>query len=336
MMRRWILKADATDLGGLVMEDVPLPEPGPGEVRMRVRAVSLNFRDQIVLKDPHWRTAGRDLVPISDGAGEIDAVGEGVSDWKIGDRVTALQFRDWRSGPPRLDMGMGLGALDDDGMLSEYLVLPAQRVARMPESLGFAEASTLPIAGVTAWNALYGDHPIGPGSKVLVLGTGGVALFALLLARAAGAEVFATSSHDDKLDRLKGLGVAGGINYRTHPEWGQAVLELTGGVDKVVDSVGMVNQSLMAVSPGGEVALFGLMASDGPPNPMLLLGKSVNLRGIVVGNAQAYGELVDAVDRHGIKPPLDDRFRFKFEDAKEAYGAQSSPDLFGKIVIDVA
>ena len=333
-MRRWILKAGTSDLDGMVIEEVPVPEPGPGEVRIRVHAVSLNFRDQIVLKDPHWRLPDHDLVPISDGAGEIDAVGPGVTEWSVGDKVVGLMFKDWVEGPPHQGIGMGLGSLAEDGMLAEYVVLPAARVAKAPASLDMAEASTLPCAGVTAWTGLYGDRPVKAGDKVLVLGCGGVSLFALMLAKAAGAEVTATSSQDDKLERLKALGASNLVNYKTTPEWGQAVLEKTGGVDKVIDSVGFLNQSLMAVRPGGEVAIMGLMASDGAPNPALLMAKAVSVRGVVVGNAKAYEALAAAVDEHKIKPPIHQRFGF--EDAKAALQAQSSPDLFGKLVIDVA
>lgn len=332
-MRRWILKAGATDLDGLFLEDAPMPEPGPGEVRIRVHAVSLNYRDQFVLKDLNWRSPNRDLVPVADGAGEIDAIGSGVDTWAVGDRVTELYFRDWIQGPPHANMGMGLGSLDEDGMLSEYVVLPAKRVARAPASLGYAEASTLPCAALTAWSALYGDHPIGPDSKVLVLGTGGVSLFALVLARAAGAQVFATSSQDAKHQRLVSLGASDVVNYRDIPDWGKAVFEQTGGVDKVVDAAGTLNQSLAAIRAGGEVAIMGLMTSDGPPNPALLMGKCATVRGTAVGNAEAYEALVQAIDTHKIRPPIDRSFRF--EDAKAAYQAQSSPELFGKIVIEL-
>ena len=335
-MKQWILKQGVYDLHGLTMVDAAMPEPGPGEVRVRVRAVSLNFRDQIVLKDAHWRVPDHDLVPVSDGAGEIDALGEGVEGWAVGDMAVGLSFKNWLDGPPSFANGMGVGALNDDGVLAEYVVLPVTQIVKAPRGYSFAEAATLPIAAVTAWNALYGDRPIGPDSKVLVLGTGGVALYALQFAQAAGAHVVATSSQDAKLERLKALGATTTINYRSHPEWGQAVLEATGGVDKVVDSVGMLNHSLTAVAPLGEIALFGMMGSDGPPNPMLWLGKSISIRGIVVGNARQYGDLLAAIEQHDIHPPLDDHFRFAFENAPAAYEAQSSPDLFGKIVIDVA
>lgn len=336
-MRRWILKAGTTDLEGLVLEDAPMPEPGPNEVRIRVRAVSLNYRDQLVLGGRFARLPDRDLVPISDGAGEIDAVGSSVKTWVIGDRVTNLFFQGWHDGQPNASLGFGLGGLNEDGMLTEYIVLPALRVARAPASLDYAETATLPCAAVTAWNALYGDHPIGQDSKVLVLGSGGVSLFATLLARAAGATVIATSSQDTKLKRLIALGASDGVNYRDIPDWGKAVFERTGGVNKVVNTVGTstLNQSLEALTFGGEVALIGLMAFDDSSSGFgALMGKSATVRGIAVGSTQMYEALAQTIDTHKVRPPIDRRFRF--EDVKDAYRAQSSPELFGKIVIDLS
>ena len=335
-MRRWILKAGATELDGLVLEDAPMPEPKAGEVRIRIHAVSLNYRDQFILKEQFGsRLPNRDLVPISDGAGEIDAIGSGVTTWAIGDRVTGLYFA-WLGGTPKAEISFGLGSLNEDGMLSEYVVLPADRVVRAPESLDYAEAATLPCAALTAWNAVFGDHPVGSDSKVLVLGSGGVSLFAMLFARAVGAQVFATSSQDTKLKRWMELGASDGVNYRDNPEWGKAIFEQTGGVDKVIDAAGTgtLNQSLAALGYRGEVALIGLMTfADAPPEFGLLMAKSATVRGIAVGNAQMYEAMVQAIDTHKIRPPIDRRFRF--EDAKDAYLAQSSPELFGKIVIDL-
>jgi NADPH:quinone reductase-like Zn-dependent oxidoreductase len=335
MMRRWVLKAGKTDLDGLVLEDAPIPEPKAGEVRIRIHAVSLNYRDQIVLKGEFGTRLDRDLVPNSDGAGEIDAIGAGVTTWAVGDRVTGLYFA-WLSGVPSSEYSFGLGSLSQDGMLAEYVVLPVGRVVRAPASLDYAEASTLPCAALTAWNAIHGDRPVGSGSKVLVLGSGGVSLFAMLFARAAGAQVISTSSQDAKLKRWRELGVSEGINYRDTPEWGKAVFDRFSGVNKVVDAAGTgtLNQSLAALSYGGEVALIGLMTfDDGPLDFGSLMSKSATIRGISVGNAEMYEAMVQAIDTHKIRPPIERRFRF--EDAKDAYRAQSSPELFGKIVIDV-
>lgn len=336
-MRRWMLKTGVTDIDGLIIEDVPMPVPGPNEVRLRMHAVSLNYRDQFVLTDEAvWRVPGRDIVPVSDGAGEVDAVGPGVETWTVGDRVTPLYFRDWASGLPTSDPGRGLGSLDEDGLLSEYVVLPASRLTRAPENLDFAEAATLPCAGLTAWSALKGDRPIGPDSSVLVLGTGGVSLMTLSLARATGARVIATTSQDARRQPLEALGVSDVVNYRDTPEWGQAIFDRFGGVDRVVNSVGAseMTQSLTAVRRGGEVSLLGLFSIAGETmDPMQVIFKGAVIRAIAVGNAEDHAELVRFIDAHDVKPPIGRRFRF--EDAKAAYRAQAASDVLGKIVIDI-
>ncbi len=332
-MKRWILKAGVTDIDALALEDAPLPEPGPGEVRIRVHAVSLNARDTMILQGVFGRLPGRDLVPISDGAGEIDAVGPGVRTWAVGDKVTSLYF-EWLSGPPKPSFGTGLGSDKEDGMLTEYVVLPATRLTRAPASLDSAQASTLPCAALTAWNALFADHPIQIGSKVLVIGTGGVSLFALILAHAAGAQVFATTSRDSNRERLLELGASDVVNYKTDPDWGKTIFEKTGGVDKVVDAAGTINESLEALGYGGEVVLMGLKTtSDGPPPAFLMMGKNAIIRGTSVGSAEMFAALAQSIDANRLKPPIDRRFRF--EDAKDAYRAQAAPETFGKIVIDL-
>lgn len=336
-MRRWMLKAGVTDIDDMVLEDVAMPVPGPGQVRVRIQAVSLNFRDQLVLTDPTWRIPGRDIVPVSDGAGEIDAIGPEVDAWSVGDRVTPLYFRDWFSGPPTGDPGRGLGSLGEDGLLAEYVVLPAGRLIRAPESLDAAGAATLPCAGLTAWSALKGDQPIGPGSLVLVLGTGGVSLMAAVLAQAAGAQVIATTSRDANRAFLETLGVSDIVNYRESPNWGAVVFDRLGGVDRVVNSVGTSEMaaSLTALRRGGEVSLLGLRSMESAPmDAAMLLAKGAVVRMIGVGSAESHAEMVQFVDAHEVKPPIGRQFRF--EDAKDAYRAQVSPDVIGKIVIDVS
>ena len=333
-MRRWILKAGATELDGLIQEETATPKPGPGEVLVRVRAVSLNRRDQMTLDGQYGRVEGRDLVPLSDGAGEIEAVGTGVDMWAVGDRVVSVYLRKWVYGPPHLDVGLGLGAGDEDGMLAEQVVLAADRVVRMPATLDFAEAATLPCAGLTAWNAVHGAVPAGPGSRVLILGSGGVSLFAFLFARAAGAIVAATTGAPAKADRLRAMGVSDVVNYRDIVEWGAAIFERTGGVDKVVDvgGVGSLNQALAAIRPGGEIATMGFMAQGGDvPDPMLLIGKAANIRGVGVGSVEMFGAMARAIDDMGLKPLVGERF--SFDQAREAYQAQQSPEMFGKIVL---
>ena len=334
-MRRWTMKAGRTDLDGLILQTVPTPEPGPGEVRVRVQAVSLNQRDLIVLGTPELRASGADLIPVADGAGIIDAVGAGVTNWSVGDRVMSLYFRGRRSGPPTADMGFGPGSGDIDGFLAEQVVLPADVVLRAPESLTSDEAATLPCAGVTAWTALQLAHPVGPEDRVLTVGTGGVSLIAAVLARALGAEVFATTSRDDKRAPLEALGVAGVVNYADTPDWGRAVADLTGGVDKVVNAAGLgsVNQSIDALKPGGEVAVMGLFTQGDALDPMQFLAKAVNVRGVAVGSAEDQRALAVFVDTHGVKPPIG--ARFTFDQARDAFEALRSGVVFGKIVIAI-
>ena len=336
-MQRWILGPGVTDAGGLLLEDVAMPEPGPGEIRVRVQAASLNARDLMILAGPFGRLPGRAVVPGSDMAGRVDKVGPGVEGWVVGDRVVDLHFRGWVSGPPRPGLKLGLGALDEDGVLAEYVVLPADRVAAAPATLTDAEAATLPCAAVTAWNALYGDHPIDDGSRVLVLGTGSVSLFALQFARAAGADVTMTSRDTGKAERLQAMGAARVIDSVATPQWGQAVLEATsGGAHKVVNTIGLgaLGQSLAAACHGGEVAMVGLRPGEAEPiDPALLNGKATVIRGISVGSAAMYRNLAEVVDAYAIRPVIGARFGFGL--IREAYAAQGS-DLFGKVVVEFA
>ncbi|MEV7030102.1 NAD(P)-dependent alcohol dehydrogenase [Streptomyces sp. NPDC093272] len=335
-MKRWVLPADVTDAAGLFMEEVPVPVPGPGEVRIRVRAISTNYRDHLILKGPFGRLPQRDLVPLSDVAGEIDAVGSQVEGWRTGDRVTNLHVLDWADGRPPAVMGLGLGALHEDGVLAEYVVLPAGRVMRAPARLDHVEAATLPVAALTAWNALFGDHPVTADSTVVIIGSGGVALFALQLARAAGARVYAVVRRAAAGDALVRLGAAGYVNSLTTPDWGQEVFARSGGVDKVVDSVGvsLLPQALAALAPGGEIATLGLFDVVGAPvDGYALLGKQARIRGVAVGSAAMHRDLVRYVETHGIRPVIDRRFGFL--DAPAAYKAQGAGGLFGKVVIEV-
>ncbi len=336
-MKRWILKSGAKSLDGLVQETVDVPEPGAGEVRVRVHAASLNYRDHLILGNAGdgWRTEG-DLIPIADGGGTIDAIGDGVTQWSIGDRVTTVYLRDFSTWPPNADMGLGLGSLNEDGVLAEYVVLPATRVTRAPGNLSLAEASTIPCAAVTAWTALRGAYPLERGQKVLMLGTGGVSLLAVDMAKAIGAEVFVTSSREDKARRLKDLGVAASFDYKADPEWGKSVFDATGGVDKVVNTAGFgsVNQCIQALAYGGDIAVIGLMTFGDVIDPGLFLAKGVSLRGIPVGSRQQHEQVVSFIENNAIKPII--YKTFEFDDVKAAYDAQLSPDIFGKVVIKIA
>lgn len=335
-MRRWLVRKGAQSLDDMALVDVLEPVPGAGEVAIRVRACSLNYRDQLIPLGHYFGGAvDRDTVPLSDGAGEIVAIGEGVDGLAVGDRVAGLFFQNWADGPANPAAGPALGAPPATGMLQDVVVLPADGLVSIPQSLTFEEAACLPCAGVTAWNALMeGPRPLAAGESVLVLGTGGVSLIAAQIALAAGARVIATSSSDEKLERVRALGVSETINYRITPDWGAEAARLAGGgVDHVVEvgGAGTLAQSIQAVNFAGEIALIGVLTRSGDTSPHGLMTKGASLRGIFVGSRGMAVRLHDFVDAHGIKPVIDRRFTI--EEALDAWRYQSSPGLFGKVVI---
>ncbi|MBC2778634.1 zinc-dependent alcohol dehydrogenase family protein [Parasphingopyxis marina] len=338
-MKAWQLTEGASSLDDLHLVELDKPEPGPGEVLIKVHACSLNYRDQAVMTGNYF--GGRTtmpLIPLSDGAGEVEAVGSGVTQFAPGDRVAGTFFQNWDDGPPNPSAGPALGAPPANGMLAEYVALPEQGVVAIAESLSFEEAATLPCAGVTAWHALMeGPKAAGPDSTVLVLGTGGVSLLALQIARARGATVIATSSSDEKLERVKALGAAQGINYRATPEWGAEAAKLSGkgGADHVVEvgGAGTLAQSIAAVGFNGEIALIGVLTREGDTSPHGLMLKGASIRGIFVGSRGMARRLNALIDDSGFKPVVDKVF--PFEEAKAAFEYQSSPELFGKVVIAV-
>jgi NADPH:quinone reductase-like Zn-dependent oxidoreductase len=336
-MHAWQLSAGATSLNDLNLVTLDEPTPAPGQVAIRVHACSLNYRDQaIVLGRYLGGPIPAPIVPLSDGAGEVIAVGAGVSRFKVGDRVAGTFFQNWFDGPPNPHMGVALGAAGAPGMLAEIVVLPENGVVHIAKSLSYAEAACLPCAGVTAWNALFeGPRPIKPGDRVLVLGTGGVSLLALQLAKAAGCQVIATSSDNAKLDRIKGLGADEGVNYKDVENWGQHIAATFGGVDKVVEvgGAGTVQQSLAALRHNAEIALIGVLNPVGGPNPSALMMTGSIIRGIFVGSRRMAEKLHDAIDANGIKPVIG--ATFAFEDVKQAYAYATSPSLFSKVVIEV-
>lgn len=335
-MRQWIIRQGATSLGDMVLREAPEPQPAAGEVLVRVRACSLNYRDQIIPLGLYMGgTVAMDAVPLSDGAGDVVAVGAGVSSVKVGDRVAGSFFQNWIDGPANPGAGPALGAPPAAGMLQDLVVLPEHGVVPIAQSLSYEEAACLPCAGVTAWNALMeGPHPVRSGESVLVLGTGGVSLLALQIAKAAGAQVIATSSSDDKLARVKALGADKTVNYRAVPDWGLAAADLAGGgVDHVVEvgGAGTLKQSIAAVGFGGEIALIGVLTREGDTNPHGLMFKGASIRGIFVGSRGMAARLNAFIDAHAIKPVVDRTFAI--EHALDAYRYQASPDLFGKVVI---
>ena len=326
-MRQWIIAKGSTSLQGLSLRDVPDPVPGPGEVLVRVHACSLNYRDQII---PLGLYMGG---PVAEDT-EIVALGEGVTGWAVGDRVAGLFFQNWADGAPSPAIGPALGAAGAPGMLQDLVALPAHGVVKIADSLSYEEAACLPCAGVTAWNALMaGPRPVKAGESVLVLGTGGVSLLALQIAKAAGATVVATSSSDAKLDRVRALGADHTINYRTTPEWGAEAARLTGGIDHVVEvgGAGTLAQSIAAVGFAGEIALIGVLTREGNTNPHGLMFKGASIRGIFVGSRAMATGLSAHVDAHHIKPVIDRRFAMS--EVLDAFAYVASPDLFGKVVI---
>lgn len=335
-MRAWRLPAGSDGFDKLMLEELPDPTPGPGEVLIQVMACSINYRDFAVAAGKYFGGALKaPAVPLSDGAGVVAAVGPGVTHFKEGDRVQSSFFTTWQEGPHR--MGPALGDGFAPGMLAELVVLPEGGVVPMAQSLDFAQAACLPCAGVTAWNALYeGPRPLVPGMKVLVLGSGGVSMLALQIARAGGCEVIATSSSNEKLEQIRKLGAAHTVNYKDMPDWGRYVGQELGGVDKVVEvgGAGTAEQSMAALRTEGEVAFIGVLEPEGGPNPRGLMMTAGMMRGIFVGSAAMARRLNAAIDANGIEPLIG--ARFGFEQAKDAYAHAWGPQSFAKTVIELA
>jgi NADPH:quinone reductase-like Zn-dependent oxidoreductase len=337
-MQLYRIAAGSTSVAGLHRAEAPEPLPGPTGVLVRIRAVSLNFRDQAIISGRYLGGAlARDTIPLSDGAGEVMATGDLVTRFRVGDRVAGTFFQTWIDGPfgPILSRALGSPL---DGMLAEYVVLDQDGLVLIPPSLSFEQAACLPCAAVTAWHALMVHRPIKPGDRVLVLGTGGVAMIALQLARAAGAEVIVTSSSDEKIEAALRQGAAFGVNYRQYPDWEAEVLRLTDGrgVDIVIElgGVGTFGRSVKAVAHGGEIALIGVLAPPGADtNLSLLMLKNAAARGIFVGSRRMFEDLNRAIEVNHLVPPIDRVF--PFEAAAEAFRHQMAGTHMGKIVITV-
>jgi NADPH:quinone reductase-like Zn-dependent oxidoreductase len=330
--------AEPKGIDSLKLVERPTPKPGANEVLVRVRAASLNYRDLVTVKGGAVTRGIRlPLVPLSDGAGEVVEVGSDVTRFKTGERVVASFFQNWLAGAPRpsyFRSALG-GAID--GMLTEYVALTEEGLVRIPDYMSFEEAASLPCAAVTSWNALVTMGRIKAGETVLVLGTGGVSIFALQLARMHGARIIATSSSDAKLSRLRELGAMGAINYKTSPEWDTQVLEMTGGdgVDHVIEvgGAGTLAKSIRAAKLGGRISLIGLLAGGAQIDPMPMLLKSITLQGIFVGSREMFEEMNRAMEINGVHPVIDRVF--PFAQAREAYRYLESGAHFGKVCIGV-
>lgn len=337
-MKQYRLEPRSDGPAALVLHEADEPTPGPGEVSIRLRAASLNYRD-LLMRAGRSASGGTDpIVPLSDGAGEIAAVGEGVTEWQPGDRVAPTFFRDWISGP--FDMAYHAAARGGscDGVLAEALVAPAHSLVRVPNFMNFEEAATLPCAALTAWHALMErGEPAGPGKTVLCLGTGGVSLFALQIAKAAGARVILTSSSSEKLERARVLGTDETVNYREMPEWDREVWRLTEkqGVDLVVEvgGPGTIGRSMDSLAAGGRIALIGVLTGFDPPSASLfpLVKKNASLDGIYVGNREMFVRMNAFLEAHRIRPVIDRVF--PFDEAPAAYAHLESGAHFGKIVV---
>jgi NADPH:quinone reductase-like Zn-dependent oxidoreductase len=329
-MRVFEVRKGSTDLSGLVAGERPTPEPGPGQVRVRVRAASLNFRDLAIASGQYFAgPVGRDTIPLSDGAGEVEALGAGVTGLSKGDRVAGTFFqRD----------GAALGS-PLDGMLAEFAILDADGLVNVPEALSFEQAATLPCAGVTAWHALTEGRPIKPGDTVLIQGTGGVSIFGLQIAKLSGARVIVTSSSDAKLARARELGADETINYGSTPNWAAAVLELTGGrgVDQIVEvgGAGTLPQSYLAIGATGEIAMIGVLTppSEASQTPHAMMAKRATLRGIYVGERAHFESLNRAIVVNGLEPVVDRVF--DFDAAPDAYEMMMAARHFGKLVVRI-
>jgi len=331
-MRSWVLTGEPGRL--LRLEDRPEPELGPGQVRVRMRAASLNYRDLLVADEP----PRPGLVPLSDGAGEVVEVAAGVRNVRAGDRVAAGFFADWASGPSRhANLASALGG-DLDGVLSETAVFPASAVAKIPDALTFAEAATFPCAGVTAWHALAGfESPAGTGDTVLALGSGGVAVFALQIARLRGARFIGTTSSEAKRQRLRDLGADTVIDYAATPQWWQEARQVTGGhgADFVVETGGAatLDQSLRACARGGYVTLVGVLSGlAATADAALIQSNELTFRSIYVGPLTMLDDVMQAFAGHGIRPVIDRSFGFG--DAPAAFDHLREARHIGKVVIE--
>lgn len=323
----------------LAMAERPQPEPGPGEVLVRVRACSLNYRDWLMAQGMYNPKQKLPLIPLSDGAGEVTAVGSGVAAFGPGDRVLGHFFPNWLSGAPgveKFSVSMG-GPLD--GWLCESRTYPAHALSRIPDHLSFEEAATLPCAALTAWSAIVTLGQVQPGDLVLVQGTGGVALFALQFAKRAGAEVIVTSSSDAKLEKARALGADHGINYRSNPDWGRAARTLSGGrgVDHIVElgGAGTLTQSIRAIRPGGTISMIGVL-SGATSNDLLLplvVMQQVRLQGVTVGSKEGFDAMLRAMALGKMKPVLDRSFDFSESGVRAAYAHMGKGAAFGKIAI---
>lgn len=334
-MKLYTTLGDGID--ALKLADRPTPEAKAGEILVKINAVSLNYRDLLVINSKgNWKP-DEPRIPVSDGAGEVVAVGAGVTKWKTGDRVAGIFLPHWIDGELTAEgIKNSLGGAAADGVMSEYAVFNENAVVAIPEGLSFEEAATLPCAPVTAWHAVVHRSRVKSGDTVVIQGTGGVSLSVLQFAHALGAKVIATSSSDEKLARVKELGADATINYKQTPDWDKQVLEITGGLgaDHVFEMVGGagLNQSLNALRMGGTISIIGLLGGGvGEVNTIKFFSKNANVYGVEVGSREMFEEMNRFIEANNIKPVVDKVF--EFAEFKEALKYLESGSHFGKVVV---
>lgn len=328
---------DNWSIDNLTLTERPKPEPGPGQVLLQMKAASLNFRDLLVPKRGYGALTGTlPLIPISDGVGEVIAIGEGVRRVVVGDRVCPVMIQSWISGPPTMERISSTLGGPLDGVMAEYMVLNEQCVVQAPEHLSNEEAATLPCAALTAWSAVVTDGQVKAGDRVLVQGTGGVSLFALQFAKLHGAHVIVTSSSDEKLKRAINLGADEGINYLSTSEWGKEAKRMADpdGVDLIIEVGGQktLPQSLRAIRAGGTISLIGVLSGLNMDVSLgLIVTRKVRLQGITVGSRDGMEAMMRAISQHAMKPVIDRIFAF--EELREALDYLKRSGHFGKICI---
>lgn len=333
-MRTWQISAFGIDSIELTAREDLRPEPG--QVKVKVRAVSFNYRDLMMVKGLYNPKLKLPRIPCSDGAGEVTAIGEGVTSWKPGDRVAGIFMQNWIDGAPTPAKTKGALGGDIDGMLADSVILHEAGLVAIPPHLSYDEAATLPCAAVTAWNALTVAN-LRPGATVLIQGTGGVSIFALQFARLMGMRVLGVSSSDEKLERARGLGLHAGLNYRETPDWDRWVLDQTGGegVDLVVEvgGVGTLPRSLRAVKMGGTIAQIGVLSGPGEQLPLpLILHKQAHIRGIYVGSRSNFDAMNACVALAGLKPVVESS---SWKKVPEMFRRMEAGAHFGKLAVTV-
>ena len=337
-MRAYQIPKGGAGIELVVEVERPNPKPGHRQVLVKVKACSLNFRDLGIVRGTYRVPVCENVIPLSDGAGEVVAIGPGVLRVKVGDRVAGNFFQRWPGGESSAEVhGSALGG-GIDGMLADYALLEEDGVVKVPPHLSFEEGAALPCAGVTAWHAMMEHAKLKAGDTILLQGTGGVSIFGLLFAHAMGIRTIITSSSDEKLARAKKLGAAFGINYKTTPAWEKAAMEFTGGVgvDHVIEVGGAATlaRSFHAIRVGGRVSMIGGLSGGATElNPGLIFSRRANVQGISVGSTQMFLAMNRAIEVNAIKPVIDKVFGFA--DAQAAYKHMASGAHFGKIVIRV-